>query len=877
MGRYAIFNGLVYGGGTDVIPNPEGTPTDELHSIQIDEDIYEIVGGGGGASAIEKTQAEYDALTPAQKTNGAIYMVRPNEDTIVELTEAQTDDTRVTASSYGYDSNFQQYHRPWCAFNRVSPTTWSYPTPGVTNETAWVPNIGTDGSNSWIQYEFDKAESMTSMKILAFADYSSSTTKSMIIEGSNDGETWDNILAEGSSFTLTATLHENYENEVDLDPTNAYKYVRLRSLEPMGASYQPSVFIDEIYVYGYGATDDAHKIYYMGTEYANTNGGSGGGGDGYKIEKIFDGNVTTSGNITLTKNLNNYDELVFITNFTRELGESYISSFNVDVSIFKNIGSYTATRGVLLNDWSKDTRFAQVKYVDDTTIDVESIQVISIVEIYGVKHSAGGGGGSTVVPNPQEEPTDTLNTVEIDGVVYNIEGGSEGGQGLNPANYSTEEEIIGVWTNNLPVYKKTWTFSSAITVGSGSWANTSISVNDTQIHTIVNCEAVGPNGQAWTCISATTDEATQTYVRILNTRDTDVAVKHLTLYYIKDGDSPIVPPGTDGIYNFYGMFVDTNNEILPQTAISSTPYEYTATENCFVGYYLPYTWANDSTADVYIDNVKLIAQYGQGNTWGGSLVPLKKGQVIKFINGNYSSGGFFWVYGATYSINCSSGVGIETYSTAEEYKIGKWIDGKTLYQKTLSTTLSGNQGSIDVSSLDIDNGWIVDGYYDIGVTKLGLNEYMTSSSYTYTHMNDNLTPPYIDCKNTISADSTIYVTIKYTKNTEIVTPAWTGIGTSLVDYSTSEKIVGTWLDGSSIYQKTFVLSSPVVLTSGDWTVISEVNIPNADASIYTEVFYSSPKIQLTAAGRFDNGALSIFLPFTFRTDKVTVRYTKTTT
>ena len=248
--------------------------------------------GGGGAGAIEKTQSEYDALTPAQKTNGAIYMVRPNEDTIVELTEAQTDDTRVTASSYGYDSNFQQYHRPWCAFNRVSPTTWSYPTPGVTNETAWVPNIGTDGSNSWIRYEFDKAENMTSMKILAFADYSSGTTKNMIIEGSNDGETWDNILAEGSSFTLTASLHENYENEVDLDPTNAYKYVRLRSLEPMGASYQPSVFIDEIYVYGYETTDDVHKIYYMGTEYANTNGGSGGGGSS-EAEDINYDNTTS--------------------------------------------------------------------------------------------------------------------------------------------------------------------------------------------------------------------------------------------------------------------------------------------------------------------------------------------------------------------------------------------------------------------------------------------------------------------------------------------------------------------------------------------------------------------------------------------------------
>ena len=36
-------------GGTTVIANPTGTPTDELETIQIGNDIYEIVGGGGGS------------------------------------------------------------------------------------------------------------------------------------------------------------------------------------------------------------------------------------------------------------------------------------------------------------------------------------------------------------------------------------------------------------------------------------------------------------------------------------------------------------------------------------------------------------------------------------------------------------------------------------------------------------------------------------------------------------------------------------------------------------------------------------------------------------------------------------------------------------
>lgn len=51
MGKI-ISNGIEYSGiqGTTVIPNPEGSPTEELSSIQIGNDIYSIAGGGGGSS-----------------------------------------------------------------------------------------------------------------------------------------------------------------------------------------------------------------------------------------------------------------------------------------------------------------------------------------------------------------------------------------------------------------------------------------------------------------------------------------------------------------------------------------------------------------------------------------------------------------------------------------------------------------------------------------------------------------------------------------------------------------------------------------------------------------------------------------------------------
>ena len=242
--------------------------------------VYGIKFGGGGGSGVdvtELTQSEYNALPDWKKNNGCIYMVSSQASTPEELTEAQTNaSTAVTASSYMYDTNLNQYHYAWCAFNRVSPnpSEMAYPTPGVTTQTCWSPNVNQDGSNSWICYHFDRAYKMTSMTINSFTDYSSSATKSMIIEGSNDGTTWTNILLTGNSFSLNSNLHTLTPNNVNLNSDTAYEYVRLRSLEPMGASYQPSVFIDEIFVYGYKSEKALKKIYYMGTEYGNTGGSS---------------------------------------------------------------------------------------------------------------------------------------------------------------------------------------------------------------------------------------------------------------------------------------------------------------------------------------------------------------------------------------------------------------------------------------------------------------------------------------------------------------------------------------------------------------------------------------------------------------------------
>lgn len=113
----------------------------------------------------------------------------------------------------------------------------------------------------------------------------------------------------------------------------------------------------------------------------------------------------------------------------------------------------------------------------------------------------------------------------------------------------------------------------------------------------------------------------------------------------------------------------------------------------------------------------------------------------------------------------ASGGGVINYSTAEQDTGELWTDGTShVYQKSFQATLTGNSVQIDLSGLNISKAWIKDGFYDIGNTCLSLNEFIGGSAYCYTHINQGLNPPYIDCFNSISANSTIDITIKYIKN-----------------------------------------------------------------------------------------------------------------
>lgn len=122
------------GGGTTVIANPTGTPTEELSTIQIGEDIYEIVGGGGvvaeetvlytntgtslGSFTLSDDYTNYDYLK--------IIVERNNSGEIIEIPVNHYKTDEIANSNalqvYGYGSEYASFSVP----TTTPKTTFTY-------------------------------------------------------------------------------------------------------------------------------------------------------------------------------------------------------------------------------------------------------------------------------------------------------------------------------------------------------------------------------------------------------------------------------------------------------------------------------------------------------------------------------------------------------------------------------------------------------------------------------------------------------------------------------------------------------------------------------------------------------------------------------
>jgi len=188
----------------------------------------------------------------------------------------------------------------------------------------------------------------------------------------------------------------------------------------------------------------------------------------------------------------------------------------------------------------------------------------------------------------------------------------------------------------------------------------------------------------------------------------------------------------------------------------------------------------------------------------------------------------------------------DLYST-DEKMIGQWVDGKPLYQKTIevNVTTSTNQGAniytgeislstfFDFSTIDNMFFDIEHSFYVLGNVRGFVYGWVVKEASTV-------------LIGTLYARSNVpsKLTFQYTKQSD--SPISIGNDT---DYSTEEKIIGTWIDGKPLYQKTFVQSISVAV--GDTTYVGDLSGLDIDFGTASDYVMIDANGYATALTHFD--------------------------
>ena len=158
-----------------------------------------------------------------------------------------------------------------------------------------------------------------------------------------------------------------------------------------------------------------------------------------------------------------------------------------------------------------------------------------------------------------------------------------------------------------------------------------------------------------------------------------------------------------------------------------------------------------------------------------------------------------------------------TIYSEEEREIGCWTDGKPLYQKTIPFTIASHGETVTIESnmTYIDKLVSMEGILG-NRTNIPQGSRGNVSGQIWLSFSNEILQALVG-SNTDSITGQCYVTIRYTKTSD--TPGsgiWTPQGTYAEHYSENEHVIGTWIDGSTLYEKTLYYSS-ISASKTDWT------------------------------------------------------------
>lgn len=231
---------------------------------------------------------------------------------------------------------------------------------------------------------------------------------------------------------------------------------------------------------------------------------------------------------------------------------------------------------------------------------------------------------------------------------------------------------------------------------------------------------------------------------------------------------------------------------------------------------------------------------------------------------------------------------LPTIYSEEEREVGVWRDGKPLYQITVDQTI-GSDADYTVFANGIDHAHLVNSCIEYSSGRWMSFDYIslgtTSNSRTcYVDVQNGA----LKLHNQTNQSSHWIATIQYTKTADVAGSGdWTPSGELAHHYSTNEQVIGTWIDGKPLYEKTIAYTPSGTISSN--TTIA--NVPNAKVMRATEATaynpsdnrgYVLPNVRANGGTKitYDNGDVTLVIigdswssSWTFY---VTVQYTKTT-
>jgi hypothetical protein len=221
----------------------------------------------------------------------------------------------------------------------------------------------------------------------------------------------------------------------------------------------------------------------------------------------------------------------------------------------------------------------------------------------------------------------------------------------------------------------------------------------------------------------------------------------------------------------------------------------------------------------------------------------------------------------------------------EEREIGVWVDGKPLYEKTIinSNPSYTQVGSIYECNTSVDFSG-VDYFMIVNATALNANSTrpvnntrtdITAMGYVSVGKSTNV----IYTAFNTDVYTKLVFTLRYTKTTDTAgSGQWTPQGVPAHHYSENEQVIGTWINGKTLYEKTWYFQSSMVTIYRQWTSLN-INVSDLDIEEIVDhraQSYSSQSFSIdvwndsgTLKAQYWNDGLNI--------GSVTIRYTKSST